>query len=131
MQNSTLISEMQKFQFGSRILCSDGEDGVLTHVGFDPATRRVTHIGVKPGHLFSKTVYLPYETVEGANGDGVTLNITRDQLSAADKSEPGGSLFASNRAPPGSDLSAALSWARVMFRVTPSPFAPSTVSYGR
>src|SRR6266487_421454 len=106
MQNSTLISEMQKFQFGSRILCSDGEDGVLTHVGFDPATRRVTHIGVKPGRLFSKTVYLPYETVEGASGDGVTLNITRDQLSTADKSEPGGALFDAKSVVQQSDSSA-------------------------
>ncbi len=93
MEKSTLISEMQKFQFGGKIFCSDGEDGVLTHVGFDPTTRRITHIGAKPGRLFSKTVYLSYETVVDANGAGITLNITRDQLSAADKSESGGSLY--------------------------------------
>ncbi len=93
MEKSTLVSEMQKFQFGGKIFCSDGEDGVLTHVVFDPTARRITHIGAKPGRLFSKTVYLPYATVVDANGAGVTLNITRDQLSAADKSEPGGSLY--------------------------------------
>ncbi len=93
MEKSTLVSEMQKFQFGGKIFCSNGEDGVLTYVGFDPATRRITHIGAKPGRIFSKTVYLPYAMVVSANGDGITLNITREQLSAADKSEPGGVLY--------------------------------------
>jgi osmotically-inducible protein OsmY len=93
MQKSTLISEMQKFQFGRKVFCSDGEDGVLTHVGFDATTRRITSIGVKPGRLFSKTVYLPYETVVDASGNGITLNITREQLSAATTSELGGVLY--------------------------------------
>ncbi len=91
MEKSTLVSEMQKFQFGRKIFCSDGENGVLTHVSFDPATRRITHIGVKPGRLFSKVVYLPYEKVVSASGDGITLNVARHEL--ADKTEPGGALL--------------------------------------
>ena len=106
MEKSTLVSEMQKFQFGGKIFCSDGEDGVLTHVGFDPTTRRITSIGAKPGRLFSKTVYLPYETVVDANGDGITLNITREQLSAANKSEPGGVLYDAKSAVQKADASA-------------------------
>jgi osmotically-inducible protein OsmY len=106
MEKSTLVSEMQKFQFGGKIICSDGEDGVLTHVGFDSTTRRITHIGAKPGRIFSKTVYLPYTTVVDANGAGITLNITRDQLSAADKSEPGGVLYDGKSAVQKADASA-------------------------
>ncbi len=82
MEKSTSISEMQKFQFGRKIFCSDGEEGVLTSVGFDPATRRMTSIGVKQNRFFGKTVYAPYETVADATGDGITLTITRDELLA-------------------------------------------------
>jgi len=54
MIKTTLISEMLKFHFGRKIFCADGEDGVLVHVIFDPATRRMTHIGVKQGRLLEK-----------------------------------------------------------------------------
>jgi osmotically-inducible protein OsmY len=80
MEKSTSISEMQKFQFGRKIFCSDGEEGVLTSVGFDPATRRMTSIGVKQNRFFGKTVHSPYETIVDATGDGITLTITRDEL---------------------------------------------------
>src|SRR5437763_13802777 len=83
MEKTTSIAEMQKFIFGSKVFCSDGEDGVLTHVGFDPATRRMTHIGVKQGRFFGKTVYLPFNTVTNASGDGVKLSITRDAMTTA------------------------------------------------
>jgi osmotically-inducible protein OsmY len=90
MSKSTLISEMQKFRFGSKIFCSDGENGILTHTIFDPATRRMTHIGTKLGRLFGKTVYVPYDTVTGATSDGVTLRIKRAELSAASTAAPAG-----------------------------------------
>src|SRR5207249_2292166 len=64
----------------------------LTHVGFDPTTRCLTHIGVKQGRLFGKTVYLPFDTVVGATGDGVTLRITGAEL-AASKVKPSGALL--------------------------------------
>src|SRR5437660_10073214 len=85
MEKTTSIAEMQKFIFGSKVFCSDGEDGVLTHVGFDSTTRRMTHIGVKQGRFFGKTVYLPFNTVTNASGDGVMLSITRDTLAAASR----------------------------------------------
>ncbi len=80
MEKSTLISEMQKFQFGRKIFCSDGEEGVLASVGFDPATRRMTSIGVRQSRFFGKTFYALYETIVDATGDGITLTITRDEL---------------------------------------------------
>lgn len=83
MNKTTLISEMQKFHFGSKIICSDGEDGVLVHVLFHPATRRLTHLGVKQGRLFGKTVNTPYENVESATGDGITLTIKRSEMATA------------------------------------------------
>ena len=82
MEKSSLISEMQKFQFGRKIFCSDGEEGVLASVGFDSATRRMTSIGVKQSRPFGKTFYLPYETIVDATGAGITLTITRDELLA-------------------------------------------------
>src|ERR687884_813391 len=92
MSKSTLISEMQKFHFGGRILCSDGESGILTHIVFDSATRRLTYIGVKQSRLFGKTVYLPFNTLVEATGEGVTLNITRAELAAASTTAQGAAL---------------------------------------
>lgn len=83
MNKSTRISEMQKFHFGSRIICTDGDDGYVTHVVCDPDTCRLTHIGVKLGRLFGKSVQLPYDTVVDATGDGVALGITRAEVTAA------------------------------------------------
>lgn len=83
MNQSTRISEMQKFHFGSRILCTDGDEGYLTHVVCDPDSCRVTHIGVKQGRLFGKSVQIPYGNVVDASSDGVLLNITRTDLAAA------------------------------------------------
>lgn len=94
MNRSTLISEMQKFHFGSKIFCSDGEYGVLTHVAFDPAARCMTYIGVKQGWLFGKTAYVPYNTVTDATGDGVMLRISGSELTTS-KVQPQGALLES------------------------------------
>src|SRR5689334_9480163 len=75
MNKSTLISEMLKFHFGSKIFCFDGDDGVLVEVIIDPSTRNITHVGVKQGRLFGKTVHLPFNDVVSATGDGVTLSV--------------------------------------------------------
>src|SRR5690349_11156420 len=93
MEKTTSIAEMQKFIFGSKVFCSDGEDGILTHVGFDPATRRITHIGIKQGRFFGKTVYLPFNTVTNASGEGVQLSITRDSMTAAGQTAPSHALL--------------------------------------
>lgn len=87
------IAEMQKFIFGTKIFCSDGEDGTLVQVIMDPATRRLTHISVKQGRLFGKTVYLPFENVVNATGEGITLNVKRSDLANASNSAPGGALL--------------------------------------
>ncbi len=93
MSKTTLISEMYKFHFGSKILFSDGEDGVLLYVIFDPATGRLTHIGVRQGRLFGKTVQLPYDTVVNATGDGVALRINRADAAAASSVNAKGAIL--------------------------------------
>jgi hypothetical protein len=75
MEKSTSISEMQKFQLGRKIFCSDGEEGVLISIGFDPATRRMTSIGVKQNRFFGKTVHSPYETVVDAMASRLLLRV--------------------------------------------------------
>ncbi|HLX41051.1 MAG TPA: BON domain-containing protein [Ktedonobacteraceae bacterium] len=93
MNKSTRISEMQKFHFGSRIICTDGDDGYVTHVVCDPDTCRLTHIGVKLGRLFGKSVQLPYDTVIDATGDGVALGITRAEVTAAGNPTVSGAIL--------------------------------------
>lgn len=93
MKQMAAISAMLKFHFGTRILCSDGEEGFLTSVGFDATTRHVTYIGVKQGRLFGKTGYLPFQTVNDATNDGVTLNSSRADLEAAPREIPSATFF--------------------------------------
>src|SRR5947209_5362344 len=93
MEKPILISEMYKFHFGSKIFCSDGEDGVLAQVGFDAAQTRMSYIAVRLGRFFGKNVYLPFDTVTSASGDGISLRITRAELAAASKNELGGAIL--------------------------------------
>ena len=89
MNKTFLISEMLKFHFGSKIFCSDGDGGVLAQVLFDPATRSLAHIGVKQGRLFGKNVYLPFDSLLSATGEGITLRVKRSDLDTATSQVPG------------------------------------------
>lgn len=93
MKQMASISAMLKFQFGTRILCSDGDEGFITSVGFDAATQHMTYIGVRQGRFFGKTGYLPFQTVNDATNDVVTLNISRADLEAAPKEMPAATFF--------------------------------------
>lgn len=75
MRKTALISEMQKFCFGSKVFCSDGEYGTLAQVVFDPTTCCMTHINVKKGRFFAQTALLPFDTIIKASSDGVMLRI--------------------------------------------------------
>jgi BON domain len=75
MRKTALISEMQKFCFGSKVFCSDGEYGTLAQVVFDPTTWYMTHINIKKGRFFAQTALLPFDTVIKASSDGVMLRI--------------------------------------------------------
>ncbi len=93
MKKPPLLSDTQKFHFGSKLSCTDGEDGALTHIGIDATARRITHIGLKSGRLFSKTVFLPYSAIVTATDDGIMLNITRAELATASTVAPSGVLL--------------------------------------
>lgn len=93
MNRTTLISQMQKFHFGSKVFCSDGEDGILAQVIVDPETRKISYIGVKQGRLFGRTVHLQFEKVISASGDGVSLNVRLADLATAKSEEPVGTIF--------------------------------------
>lgn len=83
MDKTALISELYKFRFGSKIICSDGEEGYLSHVGVDVSTPRVVTLDVKLGRFFGKTVSIPLSLVSEASGQGVILSITRAELAAS------------------------------------------------
>lgn len=85
MNTTTTISQMRKFYFGRTILCSDGEVGSLAHIVFHSTTRHMTHLGMKPYHLFGKTLDLPYSVVAEASGEGIRLSISYDELMAIGK----------------------------------------------
>ncbi len=90
MGKRALISEMQKFHFGNKIFCTDGQFGTLTRVLFDAPSWRLTQLAVKQSHLFGKTYYQPFIAVTRATGEGVWLNITVAELeTAASSAGPG------------------------------------------
>lgn len=93
IDKTTSIAEMNKFHFGSRVFCTNGEDGVLTHVGFDAATRHLTSIVVRQGRLFGKTFYLPADKITTAASDGIQLAMTLEELAGASKSSLNGVLL--------------------------------------
>lgn len=83
MSKNAPISAMLAFHFGAKVFCSDGQDGVLTHMLFDATSKRLTHLAIKQGRLFGKTVYVPFEKVRQASGDGVWLTCTLAELAAS------------------------------------------------
>ncbi|GHO42952.1 BON domain-containing protein [Ktedonospora formicarum] len=96
MKTTTSIAEMQKFIFGSKVYCSDGESGVLTHIGLDAKNWRMVVLGIRLGRLFGRTVYVPFNTVASASSEKVTLTISRDELERARKDAPGAAMFDSH-----------------------------------
>ena len=82
MNMRTSISEMLKLHFGSKILWSDGEDGTLTEIIVDPATRRITHLWLKQGRFFGKIVQVPFGAVSDASSEAITLNLKRADAAA-------------------------------------------------
>ncbi len=93
MKQMASISTMFKFHFGTRILCSDGDEGFLTSIGFDAAAQHMTYIGVRQGRFFGKISYLPFQTVSSATSDNVTLTISRADVEAAPKAMPAAIFF--------------------------------------
>jgi osmotically-inducible protein OsmY len=93
MSKIASFSEMLKFHFGSKIICPDGEDGFLTYIIFDLATHKMTHIGIKQRRLFGSTVFLPFDTVVSATGEGLKIRASRAELAAGESKVVGGVIL--------------------------------------
>jgi osmotically-inducible protein OsmY len=93
MNKMVSIAEMQKFRFGCKVWCSDGEKGLLSNVSFAASARHLNAIGVRLGRFFGKTVYLPFAAVEAASSEGITLTMTCAELSLASQQVSTGDLF--------------------------------------
>jgi osmotically-inducible protein OsmY len=106
MIRSTFIPEMRKFRLGTKIVCSDGEEGFLSSIGFDGAHQRLFAIGIHIGRLFGKTVYVPFARVVDAKSDGIVLDVTSEQLLEASRQVPDGVWLDSRNAVVNADTSA-------------------------
>jgi osmotically-inducible protein OsmY len=93
MSKTSLVSEMWKFHFGNRIVYADGEEGHLVHVVFDPATRRMTQIGVRHGRLFGKIIQIPFTAITRSTSEGIFLNVKRADAVAMASAEVAGVTF--------------------------------------
>lgn len=71
-------------QVGALVFGSDGEEiGEIKDVGLG-------YLHVKKGLLFRKDVYIPVTAITGTaiGGDGVTINMTKDEIENGDWSSP-------------------------------------------
>ena len=71
-------------QAGTLVFGSDGEEiGEITDV-------QPGYFQLKKGLIFRKDVYLPLDSITGAalGGDGVTINLTKDEVENGDWSQP-------------------------------------------
>lgn len=78
---------------GDHVHAADGDIGQVRAFRVDAASRRLTHVLLREGHLWGrKEVAIPLDKVAGFD-DGIRLSITRQQvqdLPAADTGHPGG-----------------------------------------
>jgi osmotically-inducible protein OsmY len=95
MEKPMTMSGMRKFRLGTKIVCSDGEEGSLSSIGFDGSHWRLRAIGIHIGRLFGKTVYVPFARVIKATSSSITLDITREQLLEASREAPDGAWLSS------------------------------------
>jgi uncharacterized protein YrrD len=82
-------------QVGTHVFGSDGEEiGTISDVQSD-------YFQVKKGTLFRKEVYLPLTAITGTalGGDGVTVNLTKDEVESGDWSSPPAAGFEAEQTP--------------------------------
>jgi osmotically-inducible protein OsmY len=81
---------MLKFRLGTKIICSDGEEGSLSSVGFDAARQSLFALAIRVGRFFGKTVYVSSARVVDATSSAITLDLTCEQLLGASSAVPAG-----------------------------------------
>ena len=66
---------------GGHVHATDGDIGQVRALRVDPASRQVTHVLIREGHLLArKDVAVPFSSVAGFDDDGIRLSITRQQV---------------------------------------------------
>ena len=64
-----------EFTVGVRTECSDGYCGQLSRIITDPATRKITHLVIKPQHRLGSDRLVPIELVD-MTADDISLRCT-------------------------------------------------------
>jgi hypothetical protein len=66
---------------GEQVHASDGDIGRVHGLVIDPSNHRVTHVLLQEGHLWGKKqVSIPMQSVKAVDGEGVHLDLTRDEV---------------------------------------------------
>lgn len=66
---------------GGHVRAIDGDIGQVRAIRIDPASRQVTHVLVREGHVLARRdVAVPFSSVAGFDDDGIRLSITRQQV---------------------------------------------------
>jgi uncharacterized protein YrrD len=69
------------FKQGTMVVTSDGKDvGRIDRVVLDPQTRRVSHIIVRQGSLFTEDKVVPVQMIDSPSGDRVALHRDSEHL---------------------------------------------------
>ena len=79
-----------EFTVGVRTECSDGYCGQLSRITTDPATRKITHLVIKPEHRLGSDRLVPVELVDMTAGD-ISLRCTLaefEKLQPAEEIDP-------------------------------------------
>lgn len=80
------MSRSEHFIIGSRVVCSDGECGVLRRVVVDPVSHTITHLAVEPKHRRTGGHLVPIEFVVSAD-DEIRLNCTVAAFGGLDEAD--------------------------------------------
>ena len=73
---------------GTSVYSGDNKEvGRITHIVFDPLTKKVTHIVVREGWIFTEDKVVPIEMIGGQDAERVTLDQNADELEALPKFE--------------------------------------------
>lgn len=66
---------------GEQVHASDGDIGRVQGLVIDPSNHHVTHVLLQEGHLWGKKqVSIPMQSVKAVDGEGVHLDLTRDEV---------------------------------------------------
>jgi hypothetical protein len=80
------VAAEAKFTIGARASCSDGSCGEVRRLIIDPATAKVTHLVIQPGHRREVGRLVPVHLVDTAAGE-VRLRCTLAQFGQLDPAE--------------------------------------------